>query len=79
MESYIQTTIGMLAVINPFVCSGMLLQIEQGMDNKTRSKAAVKSMLAVLIILWAAALGGRYILTAFGISMDAFKIVGVLF
>lgn len=76
MESYLQATIGMLAVINPFVCGAMLLQTEQGMDNKTRSKAAVKSMLTVLIILLAAAMGGRYILNAFGISMDAFKIVG---
>ena len=76
MESYIQATIGMLAVINPFVCGTMLLQIEQGTDNGIRSKAAVKSMLTVLIILLAAALGGRYVLNAFGISMDAFKIVG---
>ena len=78
MESYLQATIGMLAVINPFVCGAMLLQTEQGLDNKTRSEAAVKSMLTVLLILLAAALGGRYILNAFGISMDAFKIVGGL-
>jgi len=33
-------------------------------------------MLTVLIILLAAAFVGRYILNAFGISMDAFKIAG---
>jgi multiple antibiotic resistance protein len=33
-------------------------------------------MLAVLIILIIAAFAGQYILKAFGISMDAFKIVG---
>jgi multiple antibiotic resistance protein len=66
----------MLAVINPFVCGAMLLQTGQGIDNKTRSKSALKSMLTVLLILFAAALGGHYILKAFGISMDAFKIVG---
>ena len=76
MESYVQATIGMLAVINPFVCGAMLLQLEHGIDNKTTSKAAVKAMLIVLVILLAAAMGGRYILNAFGISMDAFKIVG---
>lgn len=76
MENYAQATIGMLAVINPFVCGTMLLQIENGIDNKTSLKAAVKAMIIVLIILLAAAIGGRYILNAFGISMDAFKIVG---
>ena len=76
MQSYIQATIGMLAVINPFVCGAMLLQSEHGMNNKSRSKAAIKTMLTVLIILMASVLGGRYILNAFGISMDAFKIVG---
>ena len=76
MESYIQATIGMLAVINPFVCGAMLLQLDQGTDKKNSSKAAVKVMITVLIILLAAALGGHYILHAFGISMDAFKIVG---
>jgi multiple antibiotic resistance protein len=76
METYVQATIGMLAVINPFVCGAMLLQLEHGIDNRTASKVAIKAMLIVLIILLAAAIGGRYILNVFGISMAAFKIVG---
>lgn len=76
METYVQATLGMLAVINPFVCGTMLLQTENGLDNKSRIKDAVRAMLVVLAILIAAALGGNYILSAFGISMDAFKIVG---
>ena len=73
METYVQATLGMLAVINPFVCGTMLLQTENGLDNKSRIKDAVRAMLVVLAILIAAALGGNYILSAFGISMDAFK------
>ena len=76
MESYTQATIGMLAVINPFVCGAMMLQIEHGTDKRTRVMASIKTMLTVLVILLVAALGGHYILQAFGISMDAFKIVG---
>ena len=38
--------------------------------------ASVKTMLMVLVILIIAAIAGQYILKAFGISMDAFKIVG---
>lgn len=66
----------MLAVINPVVCGTMLLQSSDAKNKKTSISVASKSMLTVLIILAATALGGKYILNAFGISIDAFKIVG---
>ena len=76
METYIQSTIAMLAVINPFVTGAMLLQIQQGQDTKNNMIAMFKVMGAVLVILLASAIGGKYILSAFGISMDAFQVVG---
>jgi len=76
METISHSTLAMLAVINPFVCGAMLLQIEQGKDKKDSIIAGVKAMMVVLIILLASALAGKYILNAFGISMDAFKVVG---
>lgn len=76
MDNYTQAMLGMLAVINPFVCGAMLLQIQQGQDKKSGLKATIKSMSTVLIILLIAALGGSHLLNIFGISMDAFKIVG---
>lgn len=76
LDSFTQSTIAMLAVINPVVCGTMLLQIQEGEDRKTRMMAALKVMSLVLIILVVAAFGGKYILNAFGISMDAFIIVG---
>jgi multiple antibiotic resistance protein len=75
METVIQSTIAMMAVINPFVCGTMLLQMEQG-DTKSNIIAGLKAMATVLIILLVSAVGGRYILSAFGISIDAFKAVG---
>jgi multiple antibiotic resistance protein len=66
----------MLAVINPVVCGAMLLDIQNGKDLKTNIKAAVKAMLVVLIILLISAFGGKFILNIFGISVEAFKIVG---
>jgi len=76
MESISQSIIAMLAVINPFVCGIMLEQIQTDENKKSKIIDAVKAMLTVLIILIIAAFAGHYILKAFGISMDAFKIVG---
>ena len=75
METVIQSTIAMMAVINPFVCGTMLLQMERG-DTRSNIIAGLKAMAMVLIILLVSAVGVRYILDAFGISMDAFKAVG---
>lgn len=76
METYIHSTIAMLAVINPVVCGVMAMKLEQGKDRKRNIISSVKAMIVVLIILIIAALAGKYILNAFGISMDAFKAVG---
>jgi len=76
MEQYSQSIIAMLAVINPVVCGTMLIQIQEGKDLKSNIKAAIKAMMIVLIILLISAVGGKIILNAFGISVDAFKIVG---
>ncbi len=76
MEQYTQSIIAMLAVINPVVCGAMLIEIQKGKDLNTNIKAAFKAMSIVLIILVLSALGGKHILNIFGISMEAFKIVG---
>jgi len=76
MELYSPSIIAMLAVINPVICGTILLDIQKGKSLKENIKGAVKAMLVVLVILLISVLTGKYILTAFGISMEAFKIVG---
>jgi multiple antibiotic resistance protein len=76
MDIYIHSTIAMLAVINPVVCGTMAMQLEKGGSTKSNVIAGVKAMIVVLILLLVAALAGKFILNAFGISMDAFKVVG---
>jgi len=76
MDTITQSTIAMLAVINPFVCGAMLLQAEPTGKTKSKLFDALKAMSSVLVILLIAAVFGHYILKVFGISMDAFKIVG---
>lgn len=76
MDTYIHSIIAMVAVINPVVCGVMIIQLEQGKDQKGKMISGAQAMLVVLIILLIAAMAGKYILNAFGISMDAFKVVG---
>ena len=76
MTNYIQATFTVLAVINPLICGVILLQTEGGLPNKTRIFEATKAVLAVFVILILSALMGKYILQAFGISMNVFQIVG---
>lgn len=76
MTDYFKAAVTLLAVINPVVCGVMLLQIEGKLAKKNMIFAATKSALTVLLILIYSALVGKYILNAFGISMDVFQIVG---
>ena len=76
MTNYIQATFTVLAVINPLICGVILLQTEGGLPNKTRIFEATKAVLAVFVILILSALMGKYILQAFGISMNVFQIIG---
>ena len=76
MNNYIHSAIGILAVINPFVCGAMILQMDGQFSNKTKVANSIKAMTAVFIILLISAVLGKSILGMFGISMDAFKAVG---
>ena len=76
MNQYIQAAVTVFAVVNPVVSGVILMKIVSGMPARKQVLEATRAVLIVSIILVAAALVGRYILSAFGISMDAFRIVG---
>lgn len=66
----------MLVVINPVVCGVILMQLNAGETKKDNIVAGVKAMAIVLLVLIVAAMVGKPILNAFGISLEAFKVVG---
>jgi multiple antibiotic resistance protein len=76
MLHYTQATITLLAVINPMVCGMLLMQVSGGTSLKHCWRDATKAALTVLVILILSALLGKYVLQAFGISIEAFEIVG---
>ena len=76
MKQYIQAAVMIFAVVNPVVSGVILMKIVSGMPIRKQVVQATRAVLTVSVILVAAAFLGRDILKAFGISMDAFQIVG---
>jgi multiple antibiotic resistance protein len=76
LHQMVQAIVTVLAVINPVVCGSILLVLTPNLPPMQRRLAAVKVTLSILIILVASALIGLRVLSLFGISLDAFRIVG---
>jgi multiple antibiotic resistance protein len=76
LQKYVSATFTVLAVINPVVAAALLMQATATLSPLQRIGAANKASLAIMAILLVASLGGQYLLQAFGISMDVFRIVG---
>ena len=74
LHNIVQAIVTVLAVINPVICG----TIFSALTSKSTQKwwAAIKVALAILVILIASALIGLKVLSIFGISLDAFRIVG---
>jgi multiple antibiotic resistance protein len=72
----VQAIVTVLAVINPVVCCTIFLTLTPNLGPAQRRRAAVKVALSILAILVASALIGLRVLSVFGISLDAFRIVG---
>ena len=78
MNEFLQAFVSLLAITNPIIAAPMFLGIVAGMPVAARRRAAGQAAMAVLAILAGAAIGGRYILELFGISLDAFRTAGGL-
>ncbi len=72
----LQAVVTVLAVINPVVCGSIFLALTRTLEPPQKRRAAVKVALSILVILAASALVGLKVLSAFGISLDVFRIVG---
>jgi multiple antibiotic resistance protein len=76
VEQYTQGIITILSLVNPVICGAMFSQAVSGKSRKAQVAAATQATLTVMVILWFAAIGGAYLLKAFGISLDAFQAAG---
>lgn len=78
MNEFLQAFVSLLAITNPIIAAPMFLGIVADVPIAARRRAAGQAAMAVLAILAGAAVGGRYILELFGISLDAFRTAGGL-
>jgi multiple antibiotic resistance protein len=78
MNEFLQALVSLLAITNPIVAAPIFLGIVSGMPPDARRRAAGHAGLAVFAILTGSAIGGRYALELFGISLDAFRTAGGL-
>ena len=78
MDQYTQGIITILSLVNPVICGLLFSQAVSGKSGAAKVAAATRVTLAIMVILWLAAIGGAYLLKAFGISLDAFQAAGGL-
>lgn len=78
MPSFAQEVVALLAITNPLGAVPMFLAITEGLSPGERSRAGLRAAVAVIVILGGAAVAGRAVLAAFGISMPALQAAGGL-
>lgn len=78
VTSYVQAFFTVLSLVNPLICIGIFSGATRGMSKSRRISSANKACLAVAVILVGAALIGKPVLEAFGVSMAAFSVAGGL-
>jgi multiple antibiotic resistance protein len=74
--AFVATVLGLFAMMNPIGNTAIFLGMTDGLPAGFRARAALKTSLAVLVILELSIFGATAVLTAFGISMNAFEAAG---
>jgi multiple antibiotic resistance protein len=78
MATLLQDIVALLAISNPLGALPVFLAITEHLPSAERWRAALRAAVAATVILAIAAIAGRPILTAFGISMPALQAAGGL-
>ncbi|WP_158966547.1 MarC family protein [Chachezhania sediminis] len=76
MNQQLQAMVTILSLINPVVCAMIFTGLIQGRPRSAAIRDATVSMVVVALVLAIAAFFGARVLTAFGISLDAFSVAG---
>lgn len=78
LEPFVQSAIALVAIANPIGAAPVFLSITQGVSAEERWRLMLRATVAVFVILAGAALVGRPLLAAFGVSLAAFRTGGGL-
>ena len=75
----IKTFVILLTIIDPIGNIPIIMVLTENKSDKDYRVIILKTCCAVIILLSAAFLFGKYLLTFFGIKMPAFELVGGIF
>ena len=78
MTPFLQEIVALLAITNPLGAVPAFLAITERLPPSDRARAGLRAAVAVTLILGVAALAGKSVLAAFGISMPALQAAGGL-
>ena len=78
IAAFLKAFLGLFAMMNPIGNTGIFIGVTGGLPTSFQVRAALKTCIAVLIILELSIFGGMAILDVFGISIQAFQTAGGL-
>lgn len=78
MQYLIQSTIAIIAIMDPLGAAPIFLGLTDKMTGWQRTQAAVRASFYCIVILTVSAFGGEWILRAFGVTLPAFQVAGGL-
>lgn len=78
MATLLQDIVALLAISNPLGAVPVFLALTEGTTPAERTRAGLRAATAATVILALAAIAGRPVLAAFGISMPALQAAGGL-
>lgn len=78
MEIFVFTFGALISIVNPLGTVPIFVGLTQQESNQSRNSIAFWTSVNVMIILLLSFFAGKYILSFFGISLDALKIAGGL-
>lgn len=73
---FITQFMAFFAIMNPLANASLFVSLTSGVDSRTRSFIALRSVLVAFSIVAVFAIGGREIFSLFGITLPAFRIAG---
>jgi len=76
LEFFLNTFIVLFVVLDPVGVAPIFAALTQGETMEQRRSIALRGTLIATVLLFLFALGGHFLLTSMGISLDAFRIAG---
>jgi multiple antibiotic resistance protein len=76
MTGLVEAFVLLLGIIDPLASLAAFLSLTKGMEDKEKSRIAIKAVLVAALVFFIFAIGGNNILSILGVSIQSFKAAG---